>query len=100
MVARHTAIRRRGLTAYKVHELLMGVIRYPSLGYDGYGNPLLDQHADSLNENYISDAMREDWEENRDALMAFWRSGDDAVDLSEYGFGFLHVAVVVGAWLA
>ena len=91
MVKRHSTVRRRGLTAYKVAELLNGEIRYPATGYDGYGDPLADQHAASLTENYISDAMRQDWEANRDALMAFWRSGDNAVDLSEYGFGFRYM---------
>ena len=88
MVKRHSAVRRRGLTAYKIHELLMGVIQYPNVGYTGYGNVLADQYHDSLTANYISDEMRQDWEENRDALMAFWRSGKIAVDLREYGFNF------------
>ena len=61
------------------------------MGYTGYGNPLLDQYRDNLTENYISDAMRQDWEVNRDALMAFWRTGDAAVDLGEYGFGFRYM---------
>jgi hypothetical protein len=39
----------------------------------------------SLTENYITDAMREDWEANRDALMAFWRSGKYSNDLAEFG---------------
>jgi len=30
--------------------------------------------------NYISDAMRQDWEANRAELMAFWRSGKHAID--------------------
>src|SRR5262245_54791175 len=78
MVRRHSAVRRRGLTAYRMAELLNGVIRYPLRYYDGYGDMLADQGHDSLTANYISDAMREDWEENRDALMAFWRSGGRA----------------------
>ena len=43
MVRRTSTVRRRGLTAYKVHELLMGKIKYPLRGYDGYGDMLLDQ---------------------------------------------------------
>src|SRR5262249_36852064 len=88
---RHSRVRRRGLTAYKVAELLNGTIWYPNVGYDGYGNPVLDQNADSLTENYISDAMIEDWRSNRKELMRFWRSGNDAGDLSEYGFGFRYM---------
>ena len=89
MVARHSAIRRRGLTAYKAYELLTGEIRYPVQGYDGYGAPLLDQSHASLTANYISDQMREDWEANRDALMAFWRSGKLAYDFSEFGLNLM-----------
>jgi hypothetical protein len=87
MVKRHSAVRRRGLTAYKVAELLMGVIEYPVRGYDGYGDMVADQARDSLTENWISDEMRQDWEDNRDALMAFWRSGKAATTerLAEVG---------------
>jgi hypothetical protein len=89
MVRRTSALKPRGLTAYKVHELLMGVIKYPVAVryYDGYGDLLADGCRDSLTENYISDSMRRDWEENREALMAFWRSGKGAYhdDLAEYG---------------
>jgi hypothetical protein len=56
----------------------MDVIKYPLIGYDGYGDPVRDQCADSLTENYITDEMRQDWLENRDALMAFWRTGECA----------------------
>ena len=38
MVRRTSAVRRRGLTAYKLVELLTGEIRYPMRGYDGYGD--------------------------------------------------------------
>jgi hypothetical protein len=87
MVRRTSAVRRRGLTAYKVVELLMGKIRYPLRGYDGYGDMLLDQGKDSFTENYISGAMRQDWEANREALLAFWRSGTLATTntLAEFG---------------
>ena len=40
MVRRTSTVRRRGLTAYKVHELLMGKIKYPLQDYDGYGDML------------------------------------------------------------
>jgi hypothetical protein len=76
MVRRTSTVRRRGLTAYKVHELLAGKIKYPLRGYDGYGDALRDQGRDSFTENYISDSMRQDWEANREALLAFWRSGE------------------------
>jgi hypothetical protein len=77
MVRRTSAVRRRGLNAYKVHELLMGVIKYPLKPYyTGYGNWDADHGRDNLTENYITDAMREDWEEHREALLAFWRSGE------------------------
>src|SRR5262245_59677873 len=89
MVRRTSTVPRRGLTAYKVHELLMGVIKYPVAVkyYDGYGNLPADQCRDSLTENYISDEMRQDWLEHRDALMAFWRSGKSAHhdDFAEFG---------------
>jgi hypothetical protein len=87
MVRRASTVRRRGLTAYKVHELLTGEIKYPMRGYDGYGDQLADQGRDNLTANYISGAMRQDWEANRDALMAFWRSGKLAMTetLAEFG---------------
>ena len=75
MVRRTSTLGRRGLTGYRVYELLTGEIRYPLRYYDGYGDMLGDQGRDSLTENYISDAMRQDWEANREALLAFWRSG-------------------------
>ena len=95
MVARHSAVRRRGLTGYKVYELLTGEIDYPSMGhYDGYGDPVADHRQASLTADYISDAMREDWEANRDALMACWRSGKITRDLSEFG-----INVCMKPWL-
>jgi hypothetical protein len=69
-----------------VAELLNGVIEYPVRGYDGYGDMVADQATGSLTENWISDEMRQDWEANREALMALWRSGKSPVlDLSEFG---------------
>ena len=87
MVRRSSTLRRHGLTAYKLTELLMGRIKYPLRGYDGYGDPLRDQGRDSFTENYISEAMRQDWEANREALLAFWRSGKTAMTdtLAEFG---------------
>lgn len=91
MVRRTSTVRRRGLTAYKVYELLTGEIRYPLMHYDGYGDGYGDavrgQGGDDLAENYISDAMRQDWEANREALLAFWRSGKTAMTdtLAEFG---------------
>ena len=87
MVRRTSTVRRRGLTAYKVVELLTGRVSYPLRGYDGYGDMLRDQGQDSLTENYITDAMRQDWEANREALLAFWRSGKHTMTdtLAEFG---------------
>jgi hypothetical protein len=85
MVKRHSAVRRRGLSAYKIHELLTGEIRYPLIGYTGYGDQQADQGQDTTCERYITDAMRSDWEANRDALMAFWRSGKYSNDFAEFG---------------
>jgi hypothetical protein len=82
MVRRTSTVRRRGLTAYKVVELLTGEIRYPLRRYDGYGDALLDQGHDTLTENYVSDAM--DWQAHREALLAFWRSGKTD-NLAEFG---------------
>jgi hypothetical protein len=62
---------RRRLGAYRGHELLTGVAEYPVLGYDGYG----DGQNPSM-EDFISEEMRLDWEENRTALLKFWRSGE------------------------
>jgi hypothetical protein len=54
MVRRTSTVRRRGLTAYKVHELLTGKIWYPVRGYDGYGDAVKGrQGGDDLAENYI-----------------------------------------------
>jgi hypothetical protein len=59
------------LSCYKLHKLLTGEIVYPSHGYDGYGD------GDStLLTDFVGSEMRSDWEANRDALMAFWRSGE------------------------
>jgi hypothetical protein len=74
MVRRTSTVKRRGLTAYKVAELILGEIMYPASGYDGYGDAL-GGGAYDLTENYISEQMRRDWIENREALLAFWRSG-------------------------
>ena len=85
MVRRTSAVRRGGLTAYKLVELLTGEIMYPMSGYDGYGTG--PEGGDDLAENYISDVMRQDWEANREALLAFWRSGEYTMTdtLAEFG---------------
>ena len=86
MVRRTSKVRRRGLTAYKVHELLTGKIMYPMRYYDGYGDGGSGA-GDDLAENHISDAMRQDWEANREALLAFWSSGKYTTtdELAEFG---------------
>ena len=87
MVRRTSTVRRRGLTAYKLVELLAGEIMYPLRGYDGYGTGSEGGGHHDLAENYISDVMRQDWEANREALLAFWRSGKHAATdtLAEFG---------------
>jgi hypothetical protein len=87
MVRRTSTVRRGGLTAYKVYELLTGEIRYPLMHYDGYGDAVRGQGGDDLAQNHISDAMRQDWEANRGALLAFWRSGKYTMTdtLAEFG---------------
>jgi hypothetical protein len=87
MVRRTSTVRRRGLTAYKLVELLTGEIMYPVRHYDGYGTGIEGGGEDDLVENYISDAMRQDWEANREALLAFWRSGKHTLTdtLAEFG---------------
>ena len=86
MAARISKVQRRGLTAYKLHQLLTGKIMYPMLGYTGYGDRSARGH-DDLAENWISDAMRQDWVANRAALLSFWRSGKYTTtdDLAEFG---------------
>lgn len=56
---------------YRRQELLIGFIRYPMLGYTGYGDGVGTNVAD-----FISDEMRADWANNREELMAFWNSGE------------------------
>jgi hypothetical protein len=96
MVRRTSTVRRRGLTAYKVCELLTGEIRYPLRFYDGYGTGLEDGGEYDLAENYINDSMRQDWKANREALLAFWRSGKYTTtdNLAEFG-----LSVSVPPWL-
>jgi len=56
------------------HELLRGEIFYPPLGYTGYGDDIGDDLDD-----FVTDEMRLDWEVNRDALLEFWASGQQAL---------------------
>jgi hypothetical protein len=72
-----TIVRRkrasRNIGPFKRHELLSGEIFYsPPAYYSGYG----DGQSSDLSA-FISDAMRTDWEQNRDELLKFWRSGKD-----------------------
>jgi hypothetical protein len=59
------------LRPHKRHELLTGKIFYPMRGYTGYGNAKSANVAD-----FIGDEMRADWQEHRDELIAFWKSGE------------------------
>jgi hypothetical protein len=71
-----TIIRRKRLMSraqigpYRRHELLTGTIYYPAMAYSGYG----DGTSTDVND-FVSDEMRLDWEQNRDELIAFWKSG-------------------------
>jgi hypothetical protein len=58
------------LGPYRRHELLGGRIDYPVSGYTGYGDGSSTKVAD-----FIGPEMRADWAANREALLAFWRSG-------------------------
>lgn len=61
---------RRKLNAYKVYELLTGEVAggVPPY-YQGYGDPVSGDLEPT-------EDMRRDWEQNRDALMRFWNSGE------------------------
>ena len=72
MVRRTSAVRRRGLTAYKLVELLTGEIMYPMSGYDGYGDGTAGGGHTTSPRITSRDEMRQDWEANREAL---WPSG-------------------------
>ena len=71
-----TIIRRKRLMSraqigpYRRHELLTGTIYYPAMAYSGYG----DGTSTDVND-FVSDEMRLDWEQNRDELIAFWEVG-------------------------
>lgn len=64
------------LSAYQYHELLTGKVDYPMMRYDGYG----DGHGKDLRA-FIGPAMRMDWAAHRDALLAFWISGEASYKL-------------------
>ncbi len=69
-VIRRKRTSRLEIGPYRRHELLTGKINYPVLGYTGYGDGVgTDLTA------FISDAMRRDWQNHREALMTFWTSG-------------------------
>jgi hypothetical protein len=64
------------LSAYQCAELLTGEIIYPNIKYDGYG----DGHGKDLRA-FISPLMHADWAAHRDALLAFWISGEASYKL-------------------
>ena len=69
-VIRRKRTSRSAIGPYRRHELLTGRIEYPVQGYTGYGDGVgTDLTA------FISDTMRRDWQNHREALLAFWRSG-------------------------
>ena len=73
MPTKRTWRERQGVafpSAYQASELLTGEISYPVLGYDGYGDGV-GKDLTAL----ITDLMRVDWAEHRDALL---RSGSAA----------------------
>jgi hypothetical protein len=61
----------RELGPYRRHELLTGEIVRVEYGYTGYAS---DGKSDNA-ADYISDEMKADWAEHREALLKFWRSG-------------------------
>jgi hypothetical protein len=69
-IVRHKR-RPRQLGPYRRHELLTGEIVYPDFGYTGYGNGKSAAVAD-----FIGAEMKNDWIENRDELIKFWKSGE------------------------
>ncbi len=85
MVRRSSTLERRGLSSYKLVELLTGD-HVPATYYTGYGDPHRKDSIDKA-ENYIDDVMRADWGANREALLAFWNSGKYSTtdDLAEFG---------------
>jgi hypothetical protein len=62
---------RSNIGPYRRHELLFGDICYPLQGYNGYGDGKGTNLVD-----FISAEMKADWEQNRDELMEFWKSGE------------------------
>ncbi len=70
-IVRRKRTSRSAIGPYKCHELLTGEIKYAAPGYyTGYGDGVgKDLSA------FVDDEMRQDWEANREELLAFWRSG-------------------------
>ena len=61
---------RMSIGPYRRHELLTGEVKIVVQGYSGYGNGI-----GTVLTAFISDEMRQDWANHRDALIAFWKSG-------------------------
>lgn len=97
-VIRRKRASRLSIGPYRRYELLTGVIRYPVLGYSGYGDGVgTDLTA------FIDDEMRRDWAANRDELIAFWQSGAyTTVDVFPDALPWLFVRGCVGTlpWAA
>ena len=70
-VVRRKRTSRLEIGPYKRHELLTGELRYPVYGYTGYGDGV-SRDLTAL----VGGQMRADWTNNRDELMAFWKSGE------------------------
>jgi hypothetical protein len=67
---------RPTLSPYQEYELLTGELVYPVRGYSGYGDGIgKDLTA------FIGPEMRHDWAHHRDALLAFWISGESTTRL-------------------
>lgn len=96
---RQKRTRTRGMTGYKVKELLTGLIEYPAMHYTGYGDPAAEQREIEYTEPparpyyhrsgfrhvvtrysrvgpFIGDGMEADWNAHREALLRFWISGE------------------------
>jgi hypothetical protein len=71
-IIRRKRASRGELTAYRRHELLTGWAVHAVIGYSGYTDG-----QDTDVSHFIDDEMKRDWLQNRDELLAFWKSGEN-----------------------
>jgi hypothetical protein len=86
-IVRRKRVSRSEIGPYRRYELLTGKAIYPVRGYTGYGDGI-----DPNMENFISDEMRRDWQENRKELLAFWQTGKETSEV------FPDVRVWLSVW--